>query len=156
MKPDTKLDWEKEVELIKRKKEIEDVLTEIVFPAYFNLEELGYSMIRIFFYPEGKKEFDPQETRLLRGILERTFEFKNKPGWDGKTEYSRRQHMWVRTIREYSGEFFWWREVNRYPDANIMFFIENAPSGKCKLVQKEKVVKYFEADCSEETEEPIA
>lgn len=87
-----------------------------------------------------------------------------KPNRDATDEDKHRLLAWlvrstgtkfVRFFREDSGQVAWWNSGDecKMKDGDVVFrpliFLENAPIGKCRVVETEKLVKVKELVCEE-------
>ncbi len=147
-------DYEAERKLVGRCELLDNRMSEIDSDCRYYVSDMGRTIIQIYFYQSSsEKGFSEKKVRALMKVLNRHFVITNSTPPKDTESYGERHYRWTRDFREHEGTFHMCRYLNKFfdePDCDLYLTIENAPLLNCKLIEKERTVRYFEADCSAE------
>lgn len=143
--------YDKDHEDIERRRKLDDIMLKIPGNSQFNVDSLGYRLIRVFIYPSSdSKNFTTEQITDLTTQLRTYLGFTNSTPPKGTGKHYECYYRWERSFRETEGTFHVARYIQNYwsPNTDLLLILENAPMLNCKVVKKSKVVNYFEADCN--------
>ena len=118
----------------------------------YSIDPIGTSLIRVFIHTEDSEDFTDTQIVKLRQHLKSSFSFKTTKPPKGTSSYNEANYRWKREFRESDGNFYMKRSLKHYWNDNteLLLIIEDSPKQNCKIIQKEKTITYYEADCPKE------
>jgi len=149
------IDYDREVALIDLKCQLQQKCESIDFPAKYSIDDLGHTLVRIFFYPSEGQEFTKSSVGKLCSALNKVFGIINKRPPNKTKDCHKDRYRWNRDFRKNEGTFHYTRYLKEYwppTDDNSLgidmyLLIERAPKLNCRVEKKEIQTTVYKAIC---------